>query len=156
MAQKMNPYVYRAKILRIVDGDTVDIDLDLGFGVVYAKQRVRLLGIDTPESRTRDKTEKFYGKLAKSFLESILKVGEVYSLQTTLDKGKFGRILGDFLVDSDEKVETPEVSVNQLMIDNHHAVVYRGQNKADVQIEHLQNRQWLLENKGVQIPKTVV
>ena len=152
MAEKMNPYVYRAKILRVVDGDTVDIDLDLGFGVKYAKQRVRLLGIDTPESRTRDLTEKFYGKLAKAFLEDLLKVGETYSLQTTLDKGKFGRILGDFLVDDDTKVETPEVSVNQVMLDNHHAVKYRGQNKAAVQEEQIENRKWLLENKGVQMP----
>ena len=152
MAEKMNPYVYKAKILRVVDGDTVDIDLDLGFGVIYAKQRVRLLGIDTPESRTRDLTEKVYGNLAKDFLKSLLVKGETYSLQTTLDKGKFGRILGDFLIDDDVKVETPEVSVNQIMLDNHHAVKYRGQNKAEVQEEHLENRQWLLENKGVQIP----
>lgn len=150
--EKMNPYVYRAKILRVIDGDTVDIDLDLGFGVVYAKQRVRLLGIDTPESRTRDLTEKFYGNLAKDFLKSLLQVGETYSLQTTLDKGKFGRILGDFLVDDDVKVETPEVSVNQLMLDNHHAVKYRGQNKDEVESEHIENRKWLLENKGVQMP----
>ena len=150
--EKMNPYVYRAKILRVIDGDTVDIDLDLGFGIVYAKQRVRLLGIDTPESRTRDLTEKFYGNLAKDFLKSLLQVGETYSLQTTLDKGKFGRILGDFLVDDDVKVETPEVSVNQLMLDNHHAVKYRGQNKDEVESEHIENRKWLRENKGVQIP----
>ena len=150
--EKMNPYVYRAKILRVVDGDTVDIDLDLGFGIVYAKQRVRLLGIDTPESRTRDLTEKFYGNLAKDFLKSLLQVGETYSLQTTLDKGKFGRILGDFLVDDDTKVETPEVSVNQIMLDNHHAVKYRGQNKDEVEAEHIENRQWLLENKGLKIP----
>ena len=150
--EKMNPYVYRAKILRVIDGDTVDIDLDLGFGIVYAKQRVRLLGIDTPESRTRDLTEKFYGNLAKDFLKSLLVKGETYSLQTTLDKGKFGRILGDFLVDDDVKVETPEVSVNQLMLDNHHAVKYRGQNKDEVESEHIENRKWLLENKGVQMP----
>ena len=73
-------------------------------------------------------------------------------MQTTLDKGKFGRILGDYLIDDDTKVETPEVSVNQVMLDNHHAVKYRGQNKDEVQKEHLENRQWLLENKGVQIP----
>ena len=150
--EKMNPYVYRAKILRVIDGDTVDIDLDLGFGIVYAKQRVRLLGIDTPESRTRDLTEKFYGNLAKDFLKSLLQVGETYSLQTTLDKGKFGRILGDFLVDDDVKVETPEVSGNQLMLDNHHAVKYRGQNKDEVESEHIENRKWLLENKGLQMP----
>ena len=143
---------YRAKVKRVIDGDTVDVDVDLGFGIWQNNERVRIMGIDTPESRTRDLTEKFYGNLAKDFLKSLLVKGEVYSLQTTLDKGKFGRILGDFLIDDDTKVETPEVSVNQVMLDNHHAVKYRGQNKADVEAEHLENRQWLLENKGVQIP----
>ena len=59
---------YRAKVIKIVDGDTVDLDIDLGFDVVLANQRVRLYGIDTPESRTRDAEEKYYGKLSKQFL----------------------------------------------------------------------------------------
>ena len=58
-------YQYKAKITRIIDGDTVDCDIDLGFKVILAKQRIRLFGIDTPESRTRDKVEKKYGLLAK-------------------------------------------------------------------------------------------
>ena len=61
-------YQYKAKITRIIDGDTVDCDIDLGFKVILAKQRIRLYGIDTPESRTRDKVEKKYGLLAKKFL----------------------------------------------------------------------------------------
>ena len=55
-------YEYNCKIRRVVDGDTVDVDIDLGFGIVYANQRIRLYGIDTPESRTRDPYEKFLGK----------------------------------------------------------------------------------------------
>ena len=65
-------YEYRAKIRRVVDGDTVDVDIDLGFGVWLKKQRVRLYGIDTPESRTRDLDEKKFGLMAKEFLKAEL------------------------------------------------------------------------------------
>ena len=61
-------YEYKCKILRVVDGDTVDIDIDLGFGVWLHKERVRMMGIDTPESRTRDETEKAFGLASKLFL----------------------------------------------------------------------------------------
>jgi micrococcal nuclease len=63
-------YEYRAKILRVVDGDTVDVDIDLGFGIVLANERVRIMGIDTPESRTSDKTEKVFGLAAKARLKN--------------------------------------------------------------------------------------
>ena len=62
-------YEYKCKILRIIDGDTVDVDIDLGFGIWMHKERVRMMGIDTPESRTRDLEEKFYGKQSKAHLE---------------------------------------------------------------------------------------
>ena len=92
-------HTYKCTILRVVDGDTVDVDIDLGFGVWMRKERVRLLGIDTPESRTSDKVEKVYGNLAKDFVKSYLPVGSSQTLQTEKDKtGKFGRILGRFLV----------------------------------------------------------
>ena len=92
-------HTYRCKILRVVDGDTVDVDIDLGFGVWMHKERVRIHGIDTPESRTRDKEEKIYGLAAKEFVKSFLPVGSDATLQTEKDKtGKFGRILGKFLV----------------------------------------------------------
>ena len=65
-------YEYRCKITRIVDGDTMEIDIDLGFGVWLHKERVRIYGIDTPESRTRDKVEKKYGLAAKAFAKSFL------------------------------------------------------------------------------------
>ena len=87
-------YEYRCKIRRVVDGDTVDVDIDLGFGIVYANQRVRLYGIDAPESRTRDLVEKKFGLLAKEYLEREL--GETCVIRTQIDKGKYGRILGEF------------------------------------------------------------
>ena len=64
-------YEYKCKVTRVVDGDTVDIDIDLGFGVWLHKERVRIYGIDTPESRTRDKVEKRFGLLAKEFVKGF-------------------------------------------------------------------------------------
>ena len=63
-------HTYKCTILKVIDGDTVDVDIDLGFGIWMRNERIRLLGIDTPESRTRDKVEKVYGNLAKEFVKS--------------------------------------------------------------------------------------
>ena len=127
---------YKTKIRRIVDGDTVDVDIDLGFGMILSKQRIRLYGIDTPESRTRDKEEKFYGKLAAQFLKDQCKKGSCITLKTYLDKkGKYGRILGEIIVD--------DVNINQLMVEQHMAVEYHGQSKIDIHKEHMFNRQKL-------------
>jgi endonuclease YncB( thermonuclease family) len=76
-----------------VDGDTVDVDIDLGFDTWKCGERIRLYGIDTPECRTRDAEEKAAGLLAKEFVEDALHVGGTYTL-TTREKGKFGRYLG--------------------------------------------------------------
>ena len=90
-------YEYRCKVVKVVDGDTVDVDIDLGFGLWLKKQRIRLYGIDTPESRTRDKVEKRFGLKAKDYLTKRLEEGAI--LKTRLDKrGKFGRILGEFIL----------------------------------------------------------
>ena len=125
-------FEYPVKVLRVVDGDTVDVDIDLGFGVWLRKQRIRMLGIDTPESRTRDKEEKVYGLAAKAFLKEALKQGPV-TLRTVKDgKGKFGRILGEFIVNN--------ININEFMIVNYHGVAYYGQSKEDIAEEHLANR----------------
>ena len=108
---------YKVKIRRIVDGDTVDVDIDLGFDMILSKQRIRLYGIDTPESRTRDKEEKFYGKLSAKFLKEQCKNSSEIFLKTYLDKkGKFGRILGELIVDG--------VNINKMMIEKYMAVSY--------------------------------
>jgi micrococcal nuclease len=140
-----NMYEYRVKIIKVVDGDTVDVDIDLGFGVWLKNERVRLFGIDTPESRTRDKEEKKYGLAAKAFLKDHLKIGTPY-LRTHKDgKGKFGRILGEFWVE--EFNETHNVSaktnLNVLMIEEHHAVAYHGQSKEEIAEQHIENRQYI-------------
>lgn len=129
-------YEYRTKVVRVVDGDTVDVDIDLGFGVWLRKSRIRLLGVDTPESRTRDKIEKRYGLAAKEFLKKSL--GTTPILRTSKDgKGKFGRILGEFLVEHPEAT----ININELLIDTHHAVRYMGQSKDDIAEQHLVNRE---------------
>ena len=94
-------FSYRVeKVTQIVDGDTIDVMLDLGFDIKY-KSRVRLFGIDTPESRTRDKVEKKYGLLSKKFLQEQIKKSKKVTIKTYKgdETGKFGRILGDVFID---------------------------------------------------------
>jgi len=127
-------YEYRCKITRVVDGDTVKCDIDLGFGIWQHNETVRLLGIDTPESRTSDKDEKPYGLLSKKKLIEQIEKAEVIKIVTTRDeKGKFGRIIGTLVADGGD-------NINAYMIRHNYAVNYRGQNKEDVQQEHLKNR----------------
>ena len=130
-------YRYNVTVTRVVDGDTVDVDIDLGFGMTYKKQRVRMMGIDTPESRTRDLEEKFYGKQSKYFLQDLLKDQKIQLVSH--DKGKFGRILGELFIEGNE------LSINQQMIDNYHAVPYFGQSKDDTEKGHLMNKAALNE-----------
>jgi len=114
-------YEYKATIRRVVDGDTVDVTLDLGFDILY-NNRIRLLGIDTPESRTRDLKEKSLGLAAKDRVKELCPVGSTVILRTTKDgKGKFGRILGEIFVE--------EQSVNKLLVEEGHAVEYFGGKK---------------------------
>ena len=131
-------YEYGCQVTRVVDGDTIDVDLDLGFDIIY-KCRVRLYGIDTPESRTRNKDEKVRGKLAAKFLQNAISNGENVILQTQLkdSKGKFGRVLASVVVD--------KININQQMVTNHLAVRYEGQSKKDIQLEHLKNRDILIK-----------
>tara|TARA_R100000353_G_C6477554_1_gene188214 strand:- start:337 stop:753 length:417 start_codon:yes stop_codon:yes gene_type:complete len=132
-------YEYSCEVQRVVDGDTIDVVLDLGFDILH-KCRVRLYGIDTPESRTRDLDEKARGKMAGSFLKESIDAGDKIVIQTKLkdSKGKYGRVLGDVVVD--------DVNINQLMVDKHLAVKYFGQSKQEVEKEHLKNRQILIDN----------
>jgi len=132
-------FEYKATILRVVDGDTVDVDIDLGFDMWLKKQRIRLAGVDTPESRTRDKKEKECGLLAKKFVEENLMVGFKYTLKTK-EKGKYGRYLGTFCCAHGD--------ICELLISNFHAVPYFGQSKKDIQLSHLENRKRLIE-KGL-------
>tara|TARA_Y100000022_G_C13046691_1_gene282493 strand:+ start:40 stop:459 length:420 start_codon:yes stop_codon:yes gene_type:complete len=137
-------FTYNIKITKVVDGDTAKGDIDLGFGMVYANQTIRFWGIDTPESRTRDLEEKYYGKLSSQYVKDRLIVGEKYQMRTEIDKGKFGRILGEFFIDG--------VSLNEQMVKDNMAVKYFGQSKEDIEAEHLQNRK-ILNERGFKYEK---
>lgn len=134
-------YEYKCTVNKIVDGDTVDVDIDLGFGIVLTDERVRIMGIDTPESRTRNKIEKLFGLAAKKRLKELLSKHCVLKTEINKDgedmKGKFGRVLGDFVA-ADGRL------VTDIMIEEGHAVAYHGQSKDDVQDAHLKNRKKLL------------
>ena len=126
-------YEYKVEIVKVIDGDTVDVIVDLGFGVWLHKERVRLYGIDTPESRTSDVTEKIYGLAAKEFLIKWTEAGNVTLKTHKYDaKGKFGRILGELWYN--------DININQKMIKEYHAVADHGQSKERIAEEHLANR----------------
>jgi len=115
-------YEYSAIIRRWVDGDTVDVTLDLGFDIWY-NNRVRLLGFNTPESRTRDLEEKERGLAAKERVKELCPVGSTVTVKTTKDgRGKYGRILGEIYVDG--------LNVNVQLIKEGHAVEYFGGKKS--------------------------
>lgn len=140
----IKPYIYNAIVARVVDGDTVDVDISLGFGVWMKKQRIRLAGVDTPEKRTRDLVEKKFGLLATSITEGFCPVGSKILLETSLDgTGKYGRILGVLW----SNATTEEyVNVNQFLLDERYAVKYEGQSKDDIAQAHLDNYTYLTEN----------
>jgi micrococcal nuclease len=137
---------YDVVVIKVVDGDTVDVDIDLGFGVTLKDERVRIMGIDTPESRTSDRVEDLFGEAAKARLKELMKNGG--KLITTEDKkgedmkGKFGRILGDFKVyDANRDLHS---TVTEILVSEGHAVPYFGGSKEDTQAAHEVNRQRLL------------
>jgi micrococcal nuclease len=118
-------YEYRVKkVLKVVDGDTIDVDIDLGFNVSYT-QRVRLAGIDTPESRTTDLKEKALGLEVKEYLKNLLDGAEDIVIQTEKPDSseKYGRILGWLFINDDE------VSLNEKMINDGYAWEYDGGTK---------------------------
>jgi micrococcal nuclease len=131
-------YQYRAKVNRIIDGDSIVLDIDLGFDVWMNNQSIRIYGIDTPESRTRDLDEKARGLMAKKHVEDLLPVGEIVAVNTYKDQGgKFGRILA--------KITNIEgVDVGLSLLENHLAVEYYGQSKDEIAQAHLDNRRILI------------
>ena len=140
-------YEYRCTVLKVVDGDTADVDIDLGFGIVLTDERVRLMGIDTPESRTSDKVEDLFGEAAKARLKELIAgtSGPILRTQINKDgedmKGKFGRILGDFEVEKNGERRM----ATDVLIEEGHAVPYMGGSKDDTQAAHEVNRKRLLE-----------
>jgi micrococcal nuclease len=142
------PFEYHAKVNKVIDGDTINVDIDLGFNTILSNQSVRLLGIDTPESRTSDKVEKVFGNLSKEKVKEFIdKCEGQIILQISLgdSEEKFGRLLG--------KVINPKgnSSLNEWLIWNNYAVAYNGENKNKVQEAHLSNRKILIDKKEVKM-----
>ena len=141
----MEPFCYNATVVRIVDGDTIRLDIDLGFDIVLKNQSVRLYKVDTPECRTRDLKEKAAGLLAKDVVQNLIAIGERVFIRTKLDtKGKFGRLLGTIIT-------TDNININEHLIDNNYAVEYYGQSKTEVQSKHDENYNILVERKELSI-----
>ena len=140
-----DPFLYKCTIQRIVDGDTVDVNIDLGFGIWLYKERVRVAGIDTPEKRTRDKVEKIFGLAATAKAHTLIPEGSNCIIRTRRDKaGKYGRTMGDFVLE-DGTLYT------EVMVETHHAVPYEGQAKADIEAAHLVNRKILIESGEITV-----
>ena len=143
-------YEYRCKVIKVIDGDTVDVDIDLGFDIMLKDERVRIMGIDTPESRTRDKVEKKFGLASKARLKELIggKSGPI--LKTQINKkgedmrGKFGRILGDFVTDDGRMV-------TDILVEEGHAVAYFGGSKEEIQDKHMANRKKLIREGLVDV-----
>lgn len=110
-------YEYKAKLVRVIDGDTIDCYIDLGFNI-HVKERVRLKGIDTPETRTRDLEEKKRGIAAKERVIELFEGVDEFVIQTEIHKGKYGRTIGEVILPPDNK------SLNQMLLDEGHAEVY--------------------------------
>jgi|TARA_R110001592_G_scaffold116235_1_gene317464 micrococcal nuclease len=116
-------YEYKAKVTRVVDGDTVDLLIDVGFNI-HIKERARLYGIDAPESRTRDLEEKKRGLASKARLIEILEsFGDTIVVKTSIDKGKYGRLLAELLSQDGDQ------NANQMLISEGHATEYFGGKK---------------------------
>ena len=142
------PYEYHAKVINVVDGDTIVVDIDLGFNVVLSNQSVRLLGVDTPESRTSDKIEKVFGlaskEYAKEFVENCKKQ-IILRTHKSDDSEKFGRLLGEII-----NPESKEV-LNNSRVEEGFAVKYLGENKDNVKNLHLKNRKRLIDSGKIKM-----
>jgi micrococcal nuclease len=138
-------YQYKAQLIKVVDGDTIEVDFDLGFGVWLRNQRIRLYGIDTPESRTSDKEEKARGLISKAKLNEVLSNSKYLTVETEIDpEEKYGRILG--------RIETDDgVNVNDWMVEKCYAVPYNGENKDKVQELHKANAKKLKERGEISL-----
>ena len=123
MAKKMDKHIYSAKLVRVVDGDTADAMIDLGFNV-WVKNRIRFMGVDAWESRTRNLEEKKKGLAAKDYVKDLLENSdEGKFLLKSHGVGKYGRVLGELFVKGND------TSVNDLLKENGHASEYYGGKK---------------------------
>ena len=117
-------YKYGAKLLRVVDGDTADVMIDLGFDT-WVRARLRFKGVDTWEKRTKNLEEKTKGIAASKFTQEYMEMNDGKFVIQSYGKGKYGRILAEIFIDIDGE----ETSLNKLLIENGHAYIYEGGKK---------------------------
>ena len=122
MGKQVKKHGYSCKLVRVVDGDTADAMIDLGFNV-WVKERIRFYGVDTWESRTRNLEEKKLGLKAKKYTKEMLERNDGKFTVKSHGVGKYGRLLGEIFIDGEEK------SLNELLIENGHAYEYHGGKK---------------------------
>ena len=122
MAKKLDPWIYNARLIKGVDGDTADAWIDCGFNI-SVKKRIRFMGVDTWESRTRDLDEKKLGLKAKAYTKEMLERNDGKFTVKSHGVGKYGRLLGEIFIDGEDK------SLNDLLIENGHAYEYHGGKK---------------------------
>jgi micrococcal nuclease len=148
------PYEYHGRIKEITDGDTLVVDIDLGFNIILFDQKVRLIGVDTPESRTSDKIEKQFGLASKDFVKQFVSecINKEVIIKTHISeetdangKEKFGRLLAEIINPKSNK------NLNEELINNNFAVRYMGENKNNVKEQHIKNRKILIDKKIVAI-----
>jgi len=136
------PYEYHAKVTNVIDGDTIVVDIDLGFNIILSDQSVRLLGVDTPESRTSDKVQKVFGLASKDFTKSFVEKCEKHVIirtHKTDESEKFGRLLAEIINPTTNDI------LNNALISESYAVKYLGENKDNVKELHLNNRKRLID-----------
>lgn len=144
-------YEYACIVKRIIDGDTVVLDIDLGFDIFLNDQHVRIHGIDAPESRSSDRIEKEFGKLTTQRVKELLPVGEKFIVKTIYDKTeKYGRILGDLYFQSGDHSGS---SLGEVLIREHLAIPYNdNQTKAERHTAHFENRKILISEGKINLP----
>jgi len=139
-------YNYRVENIKVIDGDTVQVDIDLGFDVWLKNQRIRIHNIDSPEIRTKDLDEKVFGLAAKKRLEELLSIEDDVILRSVRDvRGKYGRIIGDFII-----YDLSGTCADALCTEGY-AVRCDNKTKEQIKEEHLKNRKILIENGKVQV-----
>ena len=120
--KKLDPWIYNARLIRVVDGDTADAHIDCGFNI-QIKKRIRFKSVDTWESRTRNLEEKKLGLKAKAYTKEMLERNDCKFTVKSHGVGKYGRLLGELFIKGEDK------SLNDLLIENGHAYEYEGGKK---------------------------
>ena len=139
-------YEYTIKLNKVIDGDTIIADIDLGFDVWLKDQYIRLNGLDAPEIKSKDKLHRAAGLLAKTKLTEILSSAKGLSLKSDkfeAEDDKYGRVMGTIWIDQ-------ETNVNAYLLNNKLAVPYSGQNKAEIMKAHGANIEFLINNNLLQ------